>query len=171
MLAVDIFGGYASHVGYGSADEATVENGNRFQGWDLGASLRPLPWLGLTGTVSRTSKDDTRIMHYLGGPRLMSSYGGNYYGLRGFVHVLLGAGSVSVAGQPSSTGLEVLAGAGFDWYVVRMQLDYLRLPSGVRETSGTPAQQNQMRLMVGGVLPLCFSGCRPNDVDGIDLSR
>jgi hypothetical protein len=40
-MAVDIFGGFATHVGYGTADRPNEPGGDRFHGWDVGASFRP----------------------------------------------------------------------------------------------------------------------------------
>ena len=171
FAAVDIFGIFTSHVGYGSADAPTEEERARFNGWDLGTSFRPLPWLAVTGTVGRTWNGDTRLMHYVAGPRVTTSYGGNYYGVRSFAHFLAGAASGRSADLPADTGLEIVAGGGFDfWYVLRMQFDYVRLPI-LTGPGGIPLKRNQVRIALGGVVPFCFRGCRPNDVDGINLSK
>jgi len=172
FMAVDIFGGYATHRGYGSAEALDEEDRQDFDGWEVGASVRPQPWLGVTASIGRTWQGENRVMHYLAGPRFNTSYAGNYYGFRGFAHVLLGMGSVSAASAQAQSGFELVAGAGLDvWYVARIQFDYLRLPDGVLRASGTPLPVNQVRVMVGGVVPLCFRGCRPHDADGITLSR
>ena len=171
-MALDIFGGAAVHSGYGSADAQTEEARAEFVGWDVGASVRPLPWLGITGAIGRTWQGETRIMHYLAGPRFTTSYGDNYYGVRGFAHVLVGVAAATAADLPTQTGMEIAVGAGFDiWGMVRFQFDYLRLPGNVRTPGGHALQQNQVRGVVGGVLPLCFRGCRPNELDGLDLSK
>lgn len=171
FIGLDIFGGYATH-GYGTADDAADNGDEGFNGWDVGASFRPRPWIGITGTIGRTWLGDTRVMHYLAGPRFTTSYGGNYYGIRLFTHVLAGVGSVSTKGLPAESGLEIAAGAGADvWYVIHVQADYLRLPDAQRASTATPFRQHQVRLIVGGVIPFCFRECRPHDEDGIDLSK
>lgn len=170
--AVDIFGGFATHIGYGTADRPNGPGGDRFNGWDVGASFRPLPWFGITGTIGRTWHGDTAVMHYLAGPRVGTSYGGNYYGVRLFAHVLAGVGSVSAPGLQTATGVEIAAGAGFDvWYVVRIQGEYRRLPHAATGSAGAVLKQNQVSVFLGGVIPLCFRGCRPNDVDGINMAK
>jgi hypothetical protein len=111
-------------------------------------------------------------MHYLTGPRVTASYGGNHYGVRLFAHALAGVGSVSAPGLHAETGLEIAAGAGFDvWYVIRIQGEYVRAPRAATGSAGAVLKQNQVRLFLGAVIPLCFRGCRPEDVDGINMSK
>jgi hypothetical protein len=59
---------------------------------------------------------------------------------------------------------EIVVGAGVDaLYVVRFQFDYVRM-----NLAGLP--KNNARVFAGGVLPLCFRGCRAFDKDGLNLS-
>jgi hypothetical protein len=103
------------------------------RGWDIGASVRALPWLGITGTVGRTWRDETRVMHYLVGPRFTTSYSGvgpHHVPGRVFAHVLLGLGSATVGELPTRNGFALVGGGGFDL------LGFLRI--GVRLPAASP---------------------------------
>jgi hypothetical protein len=161
FLAADIFGGV------GALAKATpTENpeGAGAVGWTVGGTVRIRPWWGLKGDVVRTHDDNARQFQYVGGLEVASPISGEF-GSRGFAHVLAGyirnrSRQGVLEGSP-----EVVMGAGFDTlFVFRMEFDYVRLnlPS---------LPKNNARILVGGVLPLCFTGCRPDGEDGIHIGR
>jgi hypothetical protein len=160
--ALDLFGGWAVHNANGS--EGATED--VFKGWGLGGTVRFIRWLGLTGSLARTSSGDLRLLQFLAGPTFIGPYG--ELGIRGFAHVLGGGVSASSQDGFSESGFQLIAGAGFDFFFFRMQVDYTRYNLD-GPASGTFAK-NQVRGFIGGVAPLCFRGCQRAQ-DGIDLTR
>jgi hypothetical protein len=57
-----------------------------------------------------------------------------------------------------------VVGAGFDAFLFRMQFDYVR-------TDLPLVPRNRLRVFIGGLVPLCFRGCRPEWEDGIPVTR
>jgi hypothetical protein len=87
FLALDVFGGV---IVPRHSDNGTESESSRWAiaGWDAGASLRVVRWLGLTAAGGRQTVTNVPAHHFLGGPRVTTSYGD--YGMRGFAHVLVG---------------------------------------------------------------------------------
>ena len=160
FLGLDVFAG---GMGFGTTQQAE-DGGADFggSGWEVGATVRFRPWLGLTSTFGRTSAESgERLYHVLAGPRVSTDIGGEFAS-RGFAHVL--AGWTSAGGAPVSRGgYELVAGVGFDTFaVVRLQFDYVRARSG-------GDYRNGLRGFFGAVIPLCFRGCRPRTADGFEI--
>ena len=140
----------------------------RMGGWQVGASLRRgrrLQWLGLTASYGSHSNDQVRVRETLGGLRVTSPWliGGDS-GVRGFLHALTGytwSGTASAAAEHAPA---FVLGGGFDVVFFRVQVDYVH-------TRLTGVPENSARGFIGGVLPICFTGCRPEWQDGIPLSH
>jgi len=144
-----VFGGYLSS-GPGAPEG---EPSPRFGGWEVGGSVYPTKWVGVTGSFARTSRDDGYLLkESLAGVRVATAYG--YMGARSFAHVLVGAVSVNGPGI-SDRGKAVVVGGGFDYLLVRLQIDYLRLDLDAPVFS----TKNQARVFLGGLLPFCFRRC------------
>ena len=159
FLGLDLFGGV---MGLGSGKESDDgESGFDGTGWEVGGTVRFRPWLGVTGTFARTTSDaGERLYHFLAGPRVNTDIGGEF-GSRAFAHVLLGG--TSARGPSAAGGYELVIGGGFDTFaVMRLQFDYVRVRSGRDYRNGA-------RSFFGGVIPLCFRGCRPGAADGFEI--
>jgi hypothetical protein len=162
FLGVDLFGGA---MGLGTSGDSTTEGGTDGEfsgsGWEVGGTVRFRPWLGITGSLARTSEAGHSAYHYLAGPRVSSGYGGEF-GSRLFAHALAGWAKSGSSVTPDS-GYELVLGAGFDGLVfLRLQFDYVRLPFG-------DGHKNGFRGFFGGVVPLCFRACRPDNADGFEV--
>lgn len=158
FTAVDLSGGYSSR-GIDENGESLVMGG-----WNAGATLRVLPWLGFKADVTRLSNDAGRQSLYVGGVAVNSTYFAPYMS-RVFAHAMAGAAGGSFHGVPVNHAPAFVTGAGFDFLGFgRFQIDYVRADVG-------PGQlPHSVRGMIGGVVPLCLRGCRGMG-DGIDLSR
>jgi hypothetical protein len=161
FLGLDVFGG---GMGVGSAADSSSGADFSSNGFEVGGTLRVLHWLGFTGSFGRTSDDlDRHLQHYLAGPRVTSGYGG--LGVRTFAHALAGWASNRSPSPTASSGYELLIGGGFDSFgVMRLQFDYARLPIDGHHRHG-------LRGFFGGVLAICFRGCRPDGADGMIEKR
>jgi hypothetical protein len=164
LLAVDLFGGWSgASMNIGELNERGEEVSSVLDGFEVGATVRFLPWVGVTGAFARNSEEERRLQHYLVGARFSTRYFGDK-GVRGFAHVLWGKVNARSPEQPSESGSEMVIGGGWDSLLfLRIQFDYIRL-----SVNGYP--ENSWRLCVGGVVPLCFSKCGKRAVDGFDLS-
>ena len=159
-LGVDVFGGLAPHTRNNAPEDA-----ESFNGWGVGGTVRFLPWLGATGTYGQSKSDSLRLRHVLAGATVTSRFCCEYW-VRPFAQVLAGTVQARPAGGGlSESGLELVAGAGFDFFAFgRFQIDYVRL--NLEGPAAAPMGKNNLRLWVGGVVPLCFRGCRPDSSDG-----
>ena len=155
FLAVDPYVAWNRHV---VAIDEPAPAERVFQGWEAGATVRfARRWLGVTGAVSRTSRDQLVIRHFLVGPHLATSYGEG----RLFAHALFGHARFEASTVASRSGFELVVGSGVDLVggVFRIEFDYVRV-----NLEGVP--KNDGRLIVGAVIPLCFVGCRPGRIGG-----
>lgn len=159
FTALDLSGGYSSR-GIDQDDEQLTMGG-----WNASATLRVLPWLGFKADVARLSNDAGRQSMYVGGVAVTSEYFAPYMS-RVFAHAMAGTAGGSFHGAPVPYGPAFVTGAGFDFLGFgRFQVDYVR-------ADVAPGQSpHGVRGMIGGVVPLCFRGCRGGAIDGIDLSR
>ncbi len=135
-------------------------------GWQVGASIRrgvKWQWLGWTGSYGSRSNDDVRVRDALGGVSATSPWLLGGEGLvRAFGQALGGyAWSQTALGLHDSAPMFV-AGGGFDIFFFRLQVDYVR-------TQLTGVDENYGRGFLGGMVPLCFTDCRPEWEDGIPL--
>jgi hypothetical protein len=137
-------------------------------GWQVGASLRRgtrTQWLGWTGSYGSHANDDVRVRETLGGVRFTTPWVfGNSTAVRGFAHVLGGyAWSRPTIGDAQQAPT-LVAGAGFDVFLFRLQVDYVR-------NNLAQVPRHSTRGFLAAVVPICFSGCRPDWEDGIPLKR
>jgi hypothetical protein len=136
-------------------------------GWQIGTGLRTglrTQWLQWTANYGSAGNEDVHLSEVLGGVRALSPWiEGGETAVRGFAHTLVGP---SWARGPlgATRSMEFVAGGGFDVLLLRMQFDYVR-------TAHAEVHRNEYRMFVGGFLPLCFSGCRPEWKDGIPVLR
>lgn len=159
FLAVDIFGGvFPAQAGKSNEPETGAWD---IDGWDIGGTVRFLPWLGVNVSGGRHTIDGVPTRHLLVGPRVTTGYEFPM-AVRFFAHALAGFGSAVPDRGPSASGNEVVLGVGSDLFAVaRIQFDYVRLDAGDRTlTTG--------RAFVGLVAPLCFRRC--SGADGFNLS-
>lgn len=156
FLALDVAGGIVPLHN----EEAQKEDPWGIAGWSIDATVRFMPWLGVTGEYVRSSPDDLPASHYLGGVRASSAFFGNSWPARAYGHVLVGAAVPRELHEGPGTGVEVVLGGGFDLLMLRVQFDYVW--SAVEDV-------RSFRAMVGGVVPLCFRRCGTND--GFNLER
>jgi hypothetical protein len=158
FLAVDPYVGLTIASGYpGLAAPPSDDEDPASAGWTAGATLRFLPWLGVeTSGGHITTKDQWRMSRWLVGPQVSSPFFGEFR-VRGFAHVLVGMEWATAPVGPRTTSGEFVAGGGWDAAgVLRVEFDYVR-----RNIPGLPT--NDGRLSIGGVVPLCLHGCRPQD--------
>ena len=147
----EVFGGVL--VGSFITERSEKEDESRpGVGWELGGSYYPLDWLGLTGSLARVSEEDADLHQYLGGVRFSTAYS-DYYMVRGFAHVLVGAASVNAPGE-SEPGSELVLGVGWEIFLMRLQFDYMRL-----NIDSPLVGKNLGRIFLGGVVPICFRRC------------
>ena len=162
FLALDVFGGLA---GLGRSAAPTGQEQKGAIGWNVGTTVRFLPWLGLKGELARTHDDyDGRQVQYAGGVEVASPYDGEF-ATRSFAHALTGSVGHHAWDGSSDRGPELVFGGGVDTLgFFRMQFDYVRM-----NVIGLP--KNNARIYFGGVLPLCVTGCRDEDKDGIRVGN
>ena len=152
--------------------EATT---SRYNGWSAGATVRFKPWVGVTGTVARTwsADEDTRFVHYLVGPRVMTPYW-THAALRAFAHVQFGmidAQIGSAAPEAGGTAFsarapQIVIGGGVDMGAfVRLQGGYHRLLSDRLKS------HNGSSFILGAVVPLCLRGCGEDSPHGIPIGK
>jgi hypothetical protein len=169
LLAVDVIGGGVPHPDPTPGEEEP-DKFAPMGGWQVGSSLRFLNrarWLGVAASYARHSNDEVAVRDVLIGARATSPWlTGNEAIVRGFAHALIGHASArpKAAGQPSGSSPELVVGAGFDVFLFRMQFDYVR-------TDLPLVPRNGLRVFIGGFVPLCFRGCRPEWEDGIPVRR
>jgi len=148
-----LFGGLLADGVGGEAANATDETLPTFWGWELGGSVYPTRWLGVTGSLSRASRDDRHLHQYLAGARFSTSYS-RHDAVRSFLHVLVGVASLNAIGV-SDHGSAIVIGAGLDSYLIfRFQVDYMRL-----NVNNDLISKNGVRVFLGGVWPICFKRC------------
>ena len=157
FLGADVFGGFPVLV-----QPVDDESQLSFTGWEAGGTVRLRPWWGVKGTIARTSGDRYRQWQYLGGTEVNHSK--LNLGARYFAHALVGYITERAPDGTSPGSAEFVVGGGFDYSFLRVQLDYARgaLPD---------RSKNNLRVFLGGVVPLCFSECRPDDQDGIPIRQ
>ena len=118
---------------------------------------------GIESDITRLSNDAGHQSMYVGG-----SVNSAYFApcmSRVFAHAMAGAAGGSFRGASVSYGPAFVTGAGFDFPGFgRFQVDYVRADVGAGQSP------HGLRGMIGGVVPLCFRGCRGSS-DGLDLSR
>jgi hypothetical protein len=170
LLALDVIAGGIPHPDPPEPGEADPDEFVAMGGWQLGSSLRLLNrarWLGVAASYGRYSNEDVAARDVLVGARVTSPWLiGNEAILRAFAHALVGYASARprAAGQPSGSSPELVLGGGFDIFFFRIQFDYVR--------SDLPlVPKNGSRAFIGGFVPLCFRGCRPQWEDGIPVTR
>ena len=148
FLAVDVLGAWNRYV----VTAAEVAGDDRvFHGWAAGATVRySKPWFGIRADVGRTARGEERINHLLIGPQLTTPYG-SVSGVRVFAHALVGRAFLQLP-TASSSALELVVGGGVQG-LVHVEFGYVRrdLHPSIPEHDG--------RLLVGAVVPLCFSRC------------
>ena len=87
------------------------------------------------------------------------------FATRSFAHALTGSVGHHAWDGSSDRGPELVFGGGVDTLgFFRMQFDYVRM-----NVIGLP--KNNARIYFGGVLPLCVTGCRDEDKDGIRVGN
>lgn len=126
-------------------------------GWDAGATVSVgVRWLGITGAFGRQTIETVPIYQLAVGPRVTSPWLPlGEMPIRGFAHALVGfAGTSGVT--PSQSSAEWIIGGGCDVFLLRFQFDsvWLKL-NGVKTRN--------LRVFLGGVVPLCVRGCRESD--------
>ena len=165
FLAIDAYAGFLGHRTPSGDQERVDETG--FRGFEVGSSVRFAPRMGIKVAASRTTANQSRVVQFAVGPELTTSYTST--GVRAFTHLLAGAASVRPSEGSSTWTAALVAGAGFDtFYVVRLQFDYLWLNLAAPES--TTVGRHQLRVFIGGVVPMCLRRCRPDYGNGIDLS-
>ena len=84
FLGLDVFAGAILN----SVPNANDEEGSHYEadGFDAGATVRFVRWLGITGTFGRHSFEGVPTYHVLVGPQVNN----RYVFLRGFAHALVG---------------------------------------------------------------------------------
>jgi hypothetical protein len=159
FLALDVSGGYAARDLRDPGGRLSMD------GWNAGANLRVLSWLGFKADVTHTAHPDARQTMYLGGVSVNDTFGGEF-GTRFFGHALFGVAGGSFGDVATPYRPAVVLGGGLDaLYFVRLQIDYVQseMTPGVR--------RHGVRAMAGGVVPMCFRACRSGDRDGLDIPR
>jgi hypothetical protein len=161
FLAIDLSGGYSRlDIQLGELNEEGEEVPTGFGGFEVDATVRFMPWLGVTGSYFQNGNGGTTFQQILVGPRFNTRYFGPYY-TRAFAHALFGRVHVDSLMAPPESSSEMVIGGGLDMYgFLRMQIDYVRF-----DLAGYPA--NNVRISVGGVVPLCLNGCDPRGSDGM----
>lgn len=169
LVALDVFAGATEFGGVdppeaGEGDAADVA----MRGWLVGSSVRffkEARWLSVVASHGQYSNEDVRVRDVLVGAEAMSPWLVSHLAaFRGFTHALVGYASErpKAAGQPSSSGPELLVGGGLDFnFFFRVQAEYVRWPLLPR---------NDVRGVICGVVPLCFRGCR-EWADGVPVRR
>jgi len=165
-LGLDIFGG-VSAAGSATNDaqpdvsiDDPASKGSR--GWEVGTTVFVASrWLGITGSVGRSTGGGLTYYDYLLGPRFQ--FTNELAMARAFAHVLAGGLQANRPDGTSITSAEFVVGGGFDYSLVRLQFDYVR-----RQAPELP-RRNGLRVFLGGVVPLCFRQCL--DSDGIPVGK
>ena len=161
FVAADFFGGLSVISISGEEDEIAAK------GWEVGSTLRFQPWWGIKAGFARTKRPDSHQWQYLGGLEVATKHGlsGNAVG-RGFAHALVGyIKERATDGGGSKGSPELVLGAGLDvLFFFRLQVDYARVNLPTRS-------KNNVRVFVGGVVPLCFKGCDANWEYGIPIRQ
>ena len=166
-FGADVFGGWV--MGPPPPEDAgAVDEFRNPGGWQVGATLRRgerLQWLGVTGKYTSGSNDQVRLRDVLGGVSVTSPFAiGNDFGVRAFAHALGGAVWSRLPSGVSDSAPAFALGGGVDFLFVRLQGDWIK-----SNVTGTPGSFS--RAFLGGVVPLCFAGCRPEWKDGIPVRR
>jgi hypothetical protein len=150
LLALDIFAGAV----VGSATTETPNSGEEsntdddMTGWEVGATvLYGKRWLGIRSAVGRATILDVPVWQIAAGPEV---YIGNAYA-RWLAHALVGVATTSGV-TPSRSGVVGVVGGGLDFFIFRLQGDYVLL-----NLDGLPKHYG--RAFAGVVLPLCFRAC------------
>lgn len=163
VVGADVFAGGVPDPS--KDEENSVERD--LAGWQLGASLRAgrkLQWLGWTGTYGRYSNDDVHVSEVLAGVRVTTPFTmSGDYAVRLFAHALGGSMSSTAQAGVRDRGPSFVLGGGVDMLFFRIQLDWVH-------ASVAGVLSNAPRAFVGGVVPLCFSGCRPDSQDGFPVT-
>jgi hypothetical protein len=170
LLALDVIAGGIPHPDPQEPGEADPDDFVAMGGWQVGSSLRLFNrarWFGVAASYGSHSNEEVAARDVLVGARATSPWLiGNEAMFRGFAHALVGYASARprAAGQPSGSSPELVLGGGFDIFLFRMQFDYVG--------SDLPlVPRNRLRVFIGGFVPLCFRGCRPEWEDGIPVRR
>jgi hypothetical protein len=161
--ALDLFAGGVGVDQHDSSGSSDPERAVVAWGWEAGASARFRPWLGLVGAGGTQIIDGRSVWHLSAGPQVMTPIDvSRYYGSRLFAHSLIGYARTLDAAAGAG-GAELVIGGGADIFVfVRLQVDYVRT-----FVEGLPA--NNGRVLIGGVVPLCWGDCRNGE--GIKVTR
>ena len=150
----------AGGVAYDRTDYLPVTTGDESDkdhfgpiGWDLGATVNyGVRWVGIAGSVGRHTIETVPTYQFAVGPRFTTP---RDYPIRFFAHVLVGFARTSGV-TPSQGSAERVIGAGIDFGLLRIQIDEVTL-----NLDGL--LKGNMRMFVGGFVPLCFRGCRDGD--------
>lgn len=153
FLALDVFVGA---VGSQESDQTGDEWPTRW-GWDTGATVVfPVRWFGVTGAFGRHVSDEVSIHQFVVGPQYQSKWYGSDMRGRYFLEFLIGVARSTGVARPQSN-LAWIYGFGFDFYFVRVKFEWVGM-----NTNGL--QPRNVRLFVGGVLPICLRACEDSDL-------
>src|SRR5262245_34035079 len=95
FLAVDLSAGIL--VNTAPPDDPEAEDKWALDGWDVGGTVRLLPWLGIATDVGRYKLDNVSTGHFLVGPHVTTRYGNPFWS-RVFAHALAGRATASQSG-------------------------------------------------------------------------
>jgi hypothetical protein len=151
---LELFGGY-SMLRFDAGTE-DPEGNNASNGWEVGATGKFLPWLGVAADFDGRSKDGNQFYHYLVGPRFYSQLENTQYGpMRFFGHVLVGGVTARGSGLPAERGFAMAVGGGGDLGgILRVQVDYI-----LDRVDGFP--NHNLRASLGIALPVRIAGQHP----------
>jgi hypothetical protein len=164
FLGVDVFAGGAAFSRYEQAPAGDDSDEIRYAatGWEAGATVAfGWRWLGITGAFGRQTIETVPVYQAVVGPRVTSPWmTGEDVGFRVFAHALVGAARTSGV-IPAQSSTEWVLGGGIDIFLLRLQMDYVRLNlNGLR--------QDNYRVSMAGFVPLCLRACHASD--GFNLS-
>ena len=168
FLGIDIVAGANSLKSkLGETNQDGTEVVTSLTGFEVGATVRFFPWLGIAGRFARNGlyrDDDLRLNQYLVGVEFSVNARSPSTGeawlkvgpfaprVGAFAHVLAGAATASYPDLPPERGSEFVVGGGVDIGFIRFELDYVRL-----ELNGFPT--NSWRWGGAAIFPFCLKGC------------
>jgi len=152
FLALDLSAGA---VGSWTGDDPSDESVESW-GWDTGATVVfPVRWFGLTGAFGHHLFEGASIYQFVVGPQYQSKWLGSDFRARYFLEFLIGV-ERSTGAAPPQSNLVWIYGFGGDFYFVRVKFEWVGM-----NINGP--QPRNMRVFLGGVLPICLRACEDSD--------